>query len=72
MVAQVGQGPMQLLLEQGGPFFRGGGRFLADAPVQASGRGAVGADGVAPFPVEGRARAVVLCRQKEGRRVVLL
>lgn len=69
MVAQVGQGPMQLLLEQGGTFVRGGGWFLAYTPVQG-----VGADGVAPFAVEGDAGTVVLCtiRQKEGETVVLL
>lgn len=55
MVTQVGQGTMQLLLEQGGTFFRGGGWFLTDTPVQAAGRRGVGTDGVAPFPVKGSA-----------------
>lgn len=74
MIPQVGQGSMLLLLEQGGPIIRGGGWFLAYTPVQAAGRRGVGADGVAPFPVEGRARTVVLCmsRQKDGESMMLL
>lgn len=51
MVSQVGQGTMQLLLEQGGPFFCGGGGLLAYAPVQGTGRRGLGADGIAPFTV---------------------
>lgn len=54
MITQVVQGTMQLLLEQGGTFICGGGWFLAYTPVQAAGPLGVGADGVAPFPVEGR------------------
>lgn len=74
MIPQVGQGTVQLLLQQGRTFLCGGGRFLAYTPVQAAGRLGVGADGVAPFPVEGCARAVVLCvsRQKDGKAIMLL
>lgn len=55
MVSQVRQGTVQLLLEQGGTLFCGGGRLLAYAPVQAAGRRGLGADGVAPFAVVRRA-----------------
>lgn len=55
MITQVGQGTVQLLLEQGGTFFCGGGWFLTYTPVQAAGRRGVGTDGVAPFPVKGSA-----------------
>lgn len=74
MITQVGQGTVQLLLEQGRTFICGGGWFLAYTPVQAAGRLGVGADGVAPFPVEGCARAVVLCVSKgrDGKTIMLL
>lgn len=74
MITQVGQGTVQLLLEQGRTFICGGGWFLAYNPVQAAGCLGVGADGVAPFPVEGCARAVVLCvsKRKDGKSIMLL
>lgn len=55
MVSQVGQGPMQLLLEQGGAFFCGGGGLLADGPVVAPPSRCVGADGIASLTVVMRA-----------------
>lgn len=55
MVSQVGQGTMQLLLEQGGAFFCGGGGLLAYVPVWGAGRRGLGADGIAPLAVVRRA-----------------
>lgn len=68
MVGQVGQGAVQLLLEQRGALLRGGGRLLADAAVQGAVRGGLGADGVAPLAVVRRSGAVILCRRAEQRR----
>lgn len=49
MVSQVGQGTMQLLLEQRRAFVCGGGGLLAYAPVRGTrGRG-LGADSIAPL-----------------------
>lgn len=62
MVRQVGQRAVQLLLQQRGALLRGGGRLLADAPVQGAGRGGLGADGVAPLAVVQHSGRVILCR----------
>lgn len=56
---------MQLLLEQGGAFFRGGGGLLAHVPVGAAGRRGLGADGIAPLTVVRRAGTLVLCKGKQ-------
>lgn len=56
MLRQVGQGAVQLFLEQRWALLRRGGRLFADA-----GRGGLGADGVTPLAVIRRSRAVILC-----------
>lgn len=67
MVGQLGQGPVQLLLQQGGALLRGGGGLLAHIAVGAAGRGRLGADGVAPLAVVRRARALILCNKGNRR-----
>ena len=74
MVSQVRQGTVQLLLEQGGAFFRGGGGLLTHIPVGAAGHRSLGADGITPLTVVRRAGTLVLCkgRQTETEEEVLI
>lgn len=55
MFGQVGEGTVQLLLEQGGALLRGGGGLLVYGPVRGAGRRGLGADGIAPLTVVRRA-----------------
>ena len=72
MVGQVRQGTVQLLLEQGGAFFRGGGGLLAHVPVGAAGCRGLGADGIAPLTVVRRAGTLVLCETETEEEDIIL
>lgn len=65
MVRQMGQGAVQLLLEQGRAFLCGGGGFLIHGSVEGAGCLGLGANGIASLTVVWRPRTLIFCQNEE-------